>query len=160
MKNLFFNPKNKVKNLNLMFAKLAEQLPTFKESKTPFEDIVDFFQLISFFQDEGLAQKVLSEIQLKKPNHKLVEPLERFVTCLNQSGRYPYGMNRTNVGETVTASKVYIGGTHGINTLLVSEWKLTTDDASEIAEGICCRFVQTNSTVLLTAIADIKKIVA
>lgn len=160
MKNRFFSPKKQVNKLNKVFNNINEKMNRFQESDDPLSDIVYFFRVTSEVQDEGLAQGILKKIQHQAPNHDLVEPLRRFVSEINKSGRDLNGMNRTTRGELVSPNKVYIGGTHAINTLIVSEWQKLENDAAETAKGICRNFIETKSKLLLTAIADIKQILS
>lgn len=112
MFNLFNNKQKKGRKIEeerlINLKKHIEELGVCPPNKAAFYFLVDFFNVVSEFQDAGKLIWV--------PN------AERFNALIENVGRDEFGMNRTKMGEEVTLDNVYLGNIFGLFTLTAREW--------------------------------------
>lgn len=84
-----------------------------KDSVSAFKYAVNFFNIVSSFQDEGLIKNAPEEI-LKEQ-----EALNKHI---ENAGRCEYGINRTKCGEKVTLDNTYWGNIFGLYTFSGEDW--------------------------------------
>ena len=92
----------RIKELKKRLDSLGD-FPSYYKDTYPYA--VDFFNIVSLFQDEGYisnAPKKLKDVQ------------KEFNKCIKNSGRDKYGINRTSPGEKVTLDNTYWGNIYGI----------------------------------------------
>ncbi len=109
--------------------KIYTNLP--KDPKILLERLVEFFDEISKFQDEGDFETGI-ELRMKEYIPQGYILLKRINADLKRFGREKYGWNRTEKGEKVTLDNVYLGNVYGINTFTVLKWINTPEDATHL----------------------------
>ncbi len=84
-----------------------------------------FFNLTSPWHDRGLHGLVakLQQVNWRGQYDTTIEQLRKLQSLFEQSGRNPYGWNRTKPGEDVTEQNVYLGNVFGIWTLTIAKFR-------------------------------------
>ncbi len=93
----------------------------FKKAADPVREIVNFFDYISVWQDQGGVQELIDTFNRAKDEQTL-QALEALQEHIKECGREPFGMNRTQKGQRVTPHDVYLGNVWGIWTYPASEF--------------------------------------
>jgi len=91
--------------------------------------LVDFFDEISEFQDQGYFC-LGNNMNMQKYFPKAYEQLNIINSHLDNAGRCRRGFNRTSVGQPVTTNDVYLGDIYGIFTFTVEKWINETPEYS------------------------------
>ena len=118
-------PQRKLRPLEGPFIGLALELQeTLNLAETdPLPALVRFFDAVSPWHDRGLREECMAFRRLDDGQY--TSTIEKIVTLNSQfarAGRTDCGLNRTTIGEKVTADNVWIGGVYGIYTFAVRRW--------------------------------------
>lgn len=98
-----------------------------QDSKAVLQALVNFFNDISVFQDEG-EFCVGSNIKMEKYFPDAYRRLNAINAHIQNAGRSEYGWNRTKTNEQVTIDSVYLGDIHGVWTFTVRKWIYDTPE--------------------------------
>ena len=90
----------------------VEALQEMPHDKRGFTYVLDFFNIIAYFQDEG-------KVSYAK-NASLINGV------IDVLGRKPYGWNRTKKYEKVTLDNFYVGSQYGLFTKTLRTWMDST----------------------------------
>lgn len=92
--------------------------------------LVEFFGLTSPWHDRGLHGLVakLQQVNWRGQYDATIEQLRQLQSLFEQSGRNPYGWNRTKPGEDVTEQNVYLGNIFGIWTFTIAHFRADQND--------------------------------
>lgn len=118
------NPKKDIDRISSEIAELKKQMEIIKQMPNKVEAIIKLFSVVSLLQDNGGFSQTIYKLQ-KKNYGQLDTTIEALITLqkhFEKAGRNKNGMNRTDVGETVIAAKVYLGDVFGIWTKPASYW--------------------------------------
>jgi hypothetical protein len=89
----------------------------------PLSGIVKFFSLTSPWHDKGLEDAIEAFQEVNYGQYdEVLSRLVKLQLHITKAGRDRYGWNRTEVGEMVTAEKVYLGDIAFLPTRPVSYW--------------------------------------
>jgi hypothetical protein len=104
------------------FKALYHQLKNLEKTNfdKPLETLVEYFDLISNWGDKEITNLV-EALSYQKNNASLIQKITNFQNNA-KSERQPFGWNRTNPGQKVTADDVYLGNEWGLFTKKVSFW--------------------------------------
>lgn len=120
--NLFNSSKRTIKNIQPELQSLEEEIKKIDAMDNKIEAIVRLFQIISPIQDAGGFSQEISILESKKVKSSQIKALKALQKYFCTSGRAIFGMNRTAVGEKVTAEKVFLGNIFGIFTKPAAYW--------------------------------------
>jgi len=96
--------------------------------RQPLDGIVQFFGLVSPWQDRGLADILTAFHSVNYGQYdEVIRLLNQLTVHFARAGRSPYGWNRTSKGQEVTENNVYLGNIYGLWTKEVSFWKTQKD---------------------------------
>ncbi|MCX6754760.1 MAG: hypothetical protein NTU81_02960 [Candidatus Nomurabacteria bacterium] len=103
---------------------LEKEMEEISKMKNRVEAIVRLFKVISPFHDKSGFSKII--LKLEKKNYgqlnQTIHALKVLQKHFEESGRNPFGFNRTQTGEKVTPKKVFLGDIYGIHTKSASYW--------------------------------------
>ena len=87
--------------------------------------LVAFFNLTSPWHDRGLHGLVakIQQVNWRGQYDSTIEQLRQLQSLFEQSGRNPYGWNRTKSGEVVTEHNVYLGNVFGVWTFTIAHFR-------------------------------------
>ena len=87
--------------------------------------LVAFFNLTSPWHDRGLHSLItkLQQVNWRGQYDSTIEQLRQLQSLFEQSGRNPYGWNRTKPGEAVTEHNVYLGNVFGVWTFTIAHFR-------------------------------------
>lgn len=96
-------------------------------SAHPFDSMIRFFNATSELHDNiDELHKAVAASGLKKAEFKSAqEVLSQLQEQIRNGGRSPYGINRTNPGEKVDESNVFLGNVWGLWTFPINKWRST-----------------------------------
>jgi|GEM_PF-1134178 len=124
IKAFLADPKKDIQAILPQLISLKKEIETIKNMPNKVEGVVKLFQVISPLQDTGGFRQTID--LLKQKNHgqleKQLEALSVLQSHINRAGREQSGWNRTRPGESVDATKVYLGNVYGIWTLTADYW--------------------------------------
>ncbi len=152
---LFFDLKKEVEPIKSVLEEMKKKLPTFQESRDPYQDIVDFFVYIASCKMNYVSE-VIAELESKKPDHKIIGQLKKFEKEVRDEEK-----NRTKNGEEPTAHTVFIGyAKHSIEERSISIWKTEVDEKRKTSlENETRRFLDYKIKRILNLILNIQKII-
>jgi hypothetical protein len=111
-----------LQELNRNLKIIGDQLDSLKA-------IVEFFDEVSKWHDRGLTD-VLEEFTAANYKHRydaIIGNLSALGKHFSNAGRDRYGWNRTEKGEVVIDSKVFLGNIYGLFTHSVGYWQRQKD---------------------------------
>jgi len=128
-KAYFSNPLNDINKIEEKLSDLKQQMQEIANMPNKVQAIVKLFQVISPIQDAGGFKQTIFSLQEKNYGqlNSIISALEVLQRHFGNAGRSAYGMNRTKVGEEVTAAKVFLGNVFGIWTF-TAEYFLQEED--------------------------------
>jgi len=173
--DLFNSSKRIIKNIQPELQSLEEEIKKIDAMDNKIEAIVRLFQIISPIQDAGgFSQEISILEKRKKVKSSQIKALKALQKYFCTSGRAIFGMNRTAVGEKVTAEKVFLGNVFGIFTKSAAYWlskkseleKTLRYDISKnpvsnwylINDYQCGEFVKNHTNGILEQIAVLKAV--
>lgn len=123
--SIFFSPVKQVRKDLTELKKFRNDLDDSINTTNHFDGIVKFYSATSPWFD---SNKITLYIDgFKKADYgqhvMLIKQLTVLKDRIISAGRYPYGHNRTQTGEQVTHSNVYLGNIDGYWTKTVAFWK-------------------------------------
>ncbi len=125
---LLSDPRKKLNEIMLELFKLRRNLATLGRAPQhplaePLYELVHLLDVVSRWHDRGLQAEIAP---FSAVNYGQWDEVIRILCQLEEhfrrAGRDPYGMNRTDKGERVTAEKVFLGNVHGLFTHSVPFW--------------------------------------
>jgi hypothetical protein len=118
----FSSPKKDIKPVLQKLEALQKEMEEIQKMPNKVQAIIRLFQVISPLQDTGGFNQTYSKLQEKNYGQldKAITALESLQKHFKNAGRG--AMNRTEVGEEVTAAKVFLGDVFGIWTHPASFW--------------------------------------
>lgn len=121
----WLDPKTAIKDLQPKLDELEEKLEEIDAMDNKVEGIVKLFQVISPIQDAGGYRQEIEKLQKRNRKgrfDKEIEALQILQRHFHNAGRSEYGLNRTTIGEEVTAEKVFLGNVFGLFTKSAAYW--------------------------------------
>lgn len=113
----------KNKTLDLFIAGITENLDLIKDNPNKVQALVSYYQLLEFIENaDHLGKAYLEKLQRKNYfglNKKKIQILESF---FKNNSLSPYGVNRSQPGQMVNSSNIYLGNIYGIWTFPASDW--------------------------------------
>jgi hypothetical protein len=119
------SPQNDVDAIYKQVMGLTREMETIQQMPNKIEAIVRLFQVISPIQDAGGFKATLKQIQSKNYGQVspiVIEALETLQKHFENAGRCQFGINRTKVGQPVTADDVWLGNVFGLWTKTAAYW--------------------------------------
>lgn len=118
-----FSSSNPLEKVQPELSKLEKAIIEVANTSNKVEAIVKLFQVISPLHDENPFTDITLKLGKKKEKYaKQLEALAILQLHFTRAGRSPYGINRTEKGETVTSEKIYLGNVFGLWTKTASYW--------------------------------------
>lgn len=135
MKNILslFKKTDELESIKNELSHLRTKLENIDRMENKIDALIHLFQTVSFLQDKNTLKETILELKIKNSNgsfNKKIAALRAIVKHITNAGRDIYGMNRTKVGETVTAEKVFLGDIFGLWTKPAHYW-LTSQEKLE-----------------------------
>lgn len=119
------SPQNDVDAIYKQVMGLTREMETIQQMPNKIEAIVRLFQVISPIQDAGGFNTTLQQIRSKNYGQVspiVIEALEALQKHFKNAGRCEFGINRTKIGQPVTADDVWLGGVFGLWTKTAAYW--------------------------------------
>ena len=171
---LLADPRKKLREIMMDFTEFSRFLRRIgdRPQHEPLDEIVDFFNRVSRWHDRGLNDVIAS---FRAVNYGqwdgAIRALEALDAHFVNAGRNPYGMNRTERGEAVTAGKVFLGGVWGLFTHPVLYWvrqrgepkgahpDFPSMNAYDLVLNQARRFMKSHTAPMLELIAELGQVV-
>lgn len=149
--------------------KLEKDMVEVLKKDNKVEALVELFKVIAPLHDQNPFAPTLLKLQKKgKKYAKEIAVLENLQKFFVGWGRDLYGVNRTVVGQQVTAENIWIGSFNGLNTFQASYWlynqeRLKRDyhpdfkSTWDCVHRHCQNLVDDNAIYIISQIAALKK---
>ncbi|HYD18508.1 MAG TPA: hypothetical protein VEF76_08525 [Patescibacteria group bacterium] len=143
---------------------LDQKLAAVDATPDPIDRLVKFFNAVApiYDQPEQLNAAVAAAQKAGSKFTETAEALRDLQVHVQQSGRDPYGWNRTEKGETVTGDNVYLGNIYGRFTKTANYWQSSfsrdhsyADEDRQIIGGQAKGFVESHVPKMHKDIAKI-----
>ena len=121
----FLNPPaNDLKKIKDDLNSLEKEMLEISKMDNKVEAIIRLFKVISPLQDKGGFSQTVSKLKEKNVGDldQIISALKVLQIHFERAGRCDSGINRTKVGEEITAEKVFLGDIYGIWTKTASYW--------------------------------------
>ena len=119
------SPQNDVDAIYKQVTGLIREMEIIQQMPNKIEAIVRLFQVISPIQDAGGFKTTLQQIRSKNYGQVspiVIEALETLQKHFENAGRCQFGINRTKIGQPVTADDVWLGNVFGLWTKMATYW--------------------------------------
>lgn len=119
------SPQNDVDAIYKQVTGLIREMEIIQQMPNKIEAIVRLFQVISPIQDAGGFSGTLQQIKSKdygQISPIVVEALKALQKHFESAGRCQFGINRTKIGQPVTADDVWLGNVFGLWTKTAAYW--------------------------------------
>jgi hypothetical protein len=121
----FFSPAgNDLKRIQDDLIYLEKEMIEISKMENKVLGIIRLFKVISPIQDKGGFSQTIGKLQEKNVGDldQIISALKVLQIHFERAGRCDSGINRTKVGEEITAEKVFLGDIYGIWTKTASYW--------------------------------------
>lgn len=161
-----FKAKKAIEAIAPALKELDQKLAAVEATPDPIDRLVKYFNAVAPLCDkpEDLNAAVAAAQKAGSKYTETAAALRDLQVHVQQSGRDPYGWNRTERGETVTGDNVYLGNVFGRFTKTASYWQRSfnqdhphADEDRQIISGQAKGFVESHAPKMQT---DIRKIIA
>ena len=124
VKAFFSDPKKDIQAILPQLISLKKEIEKIQNMSNKVEGVVKLFQVISPLQDARAFSKTIISLEKKDYGqlNRQITALTVLRSHINNAGRSEYGWNRTCAGESVDASKIFLGNCYGIWTKTAAYW--------------------------------------